>query len=152
MNRQPHADTRETIVAAAIEQVVRELRLVDVADYIAFIRLEHFACLSDLVDSAAELFFLPGTLRLGHGGEAHVDWSGSPRIVLDLEMRPSGATVYFQLTLTEHEASVVVNYVSFERPDDDPSRNTMLLEEAIEGSRIRKTEKAATANGEIVKW
>ena len=51
--------------------------MVDVADYIAFIRLEHFACLSDLVDSAAELFFMPGTLRLGHGGEAHVDWSGS---------------------------------------------------------------------------
>jgi hypothetical protein len=141
MNRQPHANTREIIVADAIQQVVRELRLVDVADYIAFIRLEHFACLSDLVDSAAELFFLPGTLRLGHGGEAHVDWGGSPRIVLDLELRPSGATVYFQLTLTEHEASVVVNYVSFERPDEDPSRNTALLEEVIERARIRKPER-----------
>ncbi|TIT58230.1 MAG: hypothetical protein E5W63_19190, partial [Mesorhizobium sp.] len=72
MNRQPHAKSREIIVASAIEQVVVELRLIDVADYIAFIRLEHFACLSDLVDSAAELFFMPGTLRLGHGGEAHV--------------------------------------------------------------------------------
>lgn len=141
MNRQPHADTREAIVATAIEQVVRELRLVDVADYIAFIRLEHFACLSDLVDSAAELFFLPGTLRLGHGGEAHVEWSGNPRIVLDLELRPSGATVYFQLTLTEHQASVVVNYVSFEHPDEDPFRNTALLREALEGARIRRTEK-----------
>ena len=141
MNRQPHADTREIIVAAAIEQVVRELRLVDVADYIAFIRLEHFACLSDLVDSAAELFFLPGTLRLGHGGEAHVDWSGNPRIVLDLELRPPGATVYFQLTLTEFEASVVVNYVSFESPNEDPSRNTVLLREAIDKACIRRTEK-----------
>lgn len=144
MNRQPHANTREIIVADAIEQVVRELRLVDVADYIAFIRLEHFACLSDLVDSAAELFFMPGTLRLGHGGEAHVEWSGSPRIVLDLELRPAGVTVYFQLTLAEHEASVVVNYVSFEHPDEDPSRNTTLLEAAIEGARIRKPEKVGT--------
>ncbi len=58
MNRQPHANSREIIVADAIEQVVGELRLIDVADYIAFIRLEHFACLSDLVDSAAELFFM----------------------------------------------------------------------------------------------
>lgn len=138
MNRQPHADTREIIVAEAIEQVVRELRLVDVADYIAFIRLEHFACLSDLVDSAAELFFLPGTLRLGHGGEAHVEWSGSPRIVLDLELRPPGATVYFQLTLSEHEAAVVVNYVAFEAPDEDPARNTALLRAALERARIRK--------------
>jgi hypothetical protein len=139
MNRQPHADTREVIVAKAIEQVVLELRLIDVADYIAFIRLEHFACLSDLVESASELFFLPGTLRLGHGGEAYVDWGDAPRIVLDLELRPRGVTVYFQLTLTEHEASVVLNYVSFEEPDADPARNTQLLETELEASRLRRT-------------
>lgn len=140
MNRQPHTLSREIIVARAIEQVVTELRLIDVADYIAFIRLEHFACLSDLVDSASELFFMPGTLRLGHGGEAHVDWSGWPRIVLDLELRPRGATVYFQLTLTENEASVVLNYVSFEKPDGDPERNTAMLEALLEDARIRRPE------------
>jgi hypothetical protein len=140
MNRQPHTSSREVIVAHAIEPVVAELRLIDVADYIAFIRLEHFACLADLVDSAAELYFMPGTLRLGHGGEAHVDWSGSPRIVLDLELRPQGATVYFQLTLAENDASVVLNYVSFEQPDEDPGRNTQMLEELLERARIRKAE------------
>ncbi|OQM77021.1 hypothetical protein [Manganibacter manganicus] len=140
MNRQPHADSREIIVAEAIRQVVHELRLVDVADYIAFIRLEHFACLADLVESAAELYFLPGAVRLGHGGEAHVDWGGAPRIVLDLELRPSGATVYFQLSLTEQEASVVVNYVSFTFPSDDPEENTARLRDAIEGARIRRSE------------
>ena len=140
MNRQPHTSSREVIVAHAIEPVVAELRLIDVADYIAFIRLEHFACLSDLVDSAAELYFMPGTLRLGHGGEAHVDWSGSPRIELDLELRPPGATVYFQLTLAEKDASVVLNYVSFEQPDEDPARNTQMLEELLERARIRKAE------------
>ena len=143
MNRQPHAKSRELIVAKAIEQVVDELRLIDVADYIAFIRLEHFACLSDLVDSAVELYFLPGTLRLGHGGEAHVDWSGSPRIVLDLELRPPGVTVYFQLTLSEERSSVAVNYVSFEKPGEDPEHNTALLETVIQEARIRRTEPLA---------
>ena len=143
MNRQPHAKSRELIVAKAIEQVVDELRLIDVADYIAFIRLEHFACLSDLVDSAVELYFLPGTLRLGHGGEAHVDWSGSPRVVLDLELRPPGVTVYFQLTLSEERSSVAVNYVSFEKPGEDPEHNTALLETVIEEARIRRTEPLA---------
>ena len=143
MNRQPHAQSRELIVAKAIEQVVDELRLIDVADYIAFIRLEHFACLSDVVDSAVELYFLPGTLRLGHGGEAHVDWSGSPRIVLDLELRPPGVTVYFQLTLSEERSSVAVNYVSFEEPGEDPEHNTALLETVIEEARIRRTEPLA---------
>ncbi|RUV99001.1 MAG: hypothetical protein EOQ64_11305 [Mesorhizobium sp.] len=143
MNRQPHANSREQIVANAIQDVVGELRLIEVADYIAFIRLEHFACLSDLVDSAAELYFQQGTLRLGHGGEAHVDWSGSPRIVLDLELRPRGVTVYFQLMLTGQGTSVIVNYVSFEKPGETPEHNTALLEDAIDEARIRRTEPLA---------
>ena len=65
---------------------------------------------------------------------------GWPRIVLDLELRPRGATVYFQLTLTENEASVVLNYVSFEKPDEDPERNTELLEALLEDARIRRPE------------
>ena len=142
MNRQPHSASREVIVAEAIKDLVGELRLVDVADYIAFIRLEHFATVSDIVDSAAELFFMPGTLKLGHGGEAHVGWTEPPRIVLDLELRPVGATVYFALSLDAFAASVEVNYVAFDRPDPDPKRNTAFLETALEGARIRKTEPA----------
>jgi hypothetical protein len=140
MNRQPHTASREAIVAEAIKDVVGELRLVDVADYIAFIRLEHFSTVSDIVDSAAELFFMPGTLKLGHGGEAHVGWAEAPRIVLDLELRPSGATVYFALSLEDARASVEVNYVSFDRPDADPLSNTAFLVDAIDRARIRKTE------------
>ena len=140
MNRQPHSACREAIVADAIKDVVGELRLVDVADYVAFIRLEHFSTVADIVDSAAELFFMPGTVRLGHGGEAHVGWSEPPRIVLDLELRPSGATVYFALSLEDEVASVEVNYVAFDRPDPDPQRNTAFLVDAIDRARIRKTE------------
>ena len=140
MNRQPHAATREVIVAEAIKEVVGELRLVDVADYIAFIRLERFATISDLVDSAAEMFLMPGTLQLGHGGEAHVSWTEPARIVLDLELRPSGATVYFALSLDAHVASVEVNYVAFDRPDENPNKNTAFLKSTLDRARIRKTE------------
>lgn len=140
MNRQPHASSREVIVADAIREVVGELRLVDVADYIAFIRMEHFSTVSDIVDSAAELYFMPGTLRLGHGGEVHAGWDEPPRIVLDMELRPSGATVYFALTMTAKQASVEVNYVAFARPDADPLANTAFLAAAVQDARIRKTE------------
>jgi len=139
MNRQSHTAAREIVVANAIGSVVKELRLVDAADYIAFIRLEHFACISDIVDSAAELYFMPRTLRLGNGGEAHVSWGEAPRIVLDLELRPRGATVYFALTMAGEEASVEVNYVAFDAPDADPDANTAFLEAAIEHARIRPT-------------
>lgn len=143
MIRQSHSTAREMIVAEAIGELVSELRLVDVADYIAFIRLEHYACIADIVDSAAELYFMPGTLRLGNGGEAHAAWDAVPRIELDLELRPRGATVYFTLGLAATEASVEVNYVAFEEADPDPDRNTAFLHSAIEGARIRRSVSAA---------
>lgn len=143
MNRQPHSSTREIIVANAIREVVSELRLVDVCDYIAYIRLERFASVADLVDSAAELFFHPGTLKLGHGAEAHVAWTGAPRIVLDLELRPAGVSVYFALTLSAKHAAVEVNYVAFDQPSADPIENNAFLEAALEKSRIRKSEPIA---------
>ncbi|MFU0505494.1 hypothetical protein [Pseudaminobacter sp. NGMCC 1.201702] len=139
MNRQPHASTREIIVADAIQEVVSELRLVDVADYIAFIRLEHFACIADLVESAAELYFMPRVLRVGNGGEARVDWAEPPCIVLDLELRPQGATVYFALTLTAAHAAVEVNYVAFDKPHPDPEVNTAYLRAALQRSKICRT-------------
>lgn len=142
MNRQPHSSTREMIVAKAIEGVVAELRLVDIADYVAFIRLEHFASISDIVDSAAELYFMPGTLRLGHGGEAHIGWSGAARIVLDLELRPRGVTVYFSLSLGETHAGVEVNYVAFDAPADDPELNSRFLEDSLQSARIAKSKAA----------
>ncbi|SMH51935.1 hypothetical protein [Mesorhizobium australicum] len=139
MIRQPHTTSREALVANAIQEVVSELRMVDVVDYIAFIRMERFGNISDLVESAAELYFMPGTLKLGHGGEAQVAWSSPPKIVLDLELRPSGATVYFSLTLTDEYAGIEVNYVSFDMPDPDPGVNTRRLEDGLERARIRKT-------------
>ena len=140
MIRQSHTDARELIVSEAIQPVVHELRMIEVADYIAFIRLEHFASISDLVDSAAELFFMPGTVRLGNGGDAIVGWAEAPRILLDLELRPRGATVYFTLSLADRMASVQVNYVSFDKPDPCPEKNTAFLRQAVEAAKIRKTE------------
>ena len=140
MDRQPHSLHREIVVAEAIKEVVSELRLVDLADYVAFIRLEQFANVADLVDSAAELYFIPGTLKLGNGGEVHLGWSGQPKVVLDLELKPSGAKVYFTLSLTDEHASVDVNYVSFDRPSPDPDKNTAILEAVLADARIRKTQ------------
>lgn len=139
MIRQAHALDREVIVADAIKEVVSELRMVDVADYVAFVRLESMANLADIVSSAAELYLMPGTLALGHGATVDVDWDTAPRICLDLELRPSGATVFFNLHLAAESASVDVNYVGFDQPSEDPDANTAFLGEALEKARIRKT-------------
>lgn len=143
MNRQPFSSAREVIVAEAIKEVVSELRMIDVSDYIAFMRLERFASVADLVETAAELYFHPGTLRLGHGGEARVSWSELPQIVLDLELRPQGANVYFNLILTDDHAAVQVNYVAFDEPSADPMANNAFLEAAIASCRLSKAAPAA---------
>jgi hypothetical protein len=139
MNRQAHSTVREVMVANAIREVVSELRMVDVCDYIAFIRMGHLANLADLVDSAAERYFMPGALRLGHGGDVQLDWGEEPRIALDLELRPHGATVYFTLTLAAQTAAVDVNYVAFDEPSATPDENTAYLDGALENARIRRT-------------
>ncbi|CAG0967314.1 MAG: hypothetical protein F9K19_16695 [Rhizobiaceae bacterium] len=137
MIRQPHTAVREMIVAKAIEEVASELRLVDIADYVAYIRLERFAAIADIVDSASELFFMPGTLCFGHGGSANVDWSGNPEILLDMQLKPGGVTVYFTLKLANLTAAVDVNYVAFEESSDDPEENSRFLETAIAAARLK---------------
>lgn len=139
MIRQPHTAAREVIVAKAIEEVASELRLVDVVDYVAYIRLEHFSTVADIVESAAELYFLPGTVSFGHGGEARVGWSGEPEILLDMQLKPQGVIVYLTLKLTDRTAAVTVNYVSFDESSDDPAENTRFLEVALEAARLRRT-------------
>jgi hypothetical protein len=138
MNRQPHSSAREIIVASVLREVVSELRMVDVADYIAFIRLEQHGNLADLVDSAAELYLMPGTLGFGHGGDVNVGWTGEPTITLDLQLKPRGATIYFALKMSALKASVEVNYVSFEDPSPDPAENTRFLAATLEESRIHR--------------
>ena len=145
MNRQAHSAVREILVAEAIRDIVSELRMVEVCDYIAFLRMGHLANLADLVDSSAERFFMPGTLKLGHGGDVQLDWDSEPRIKLDLELRPRGATVYFTLTLAARTAAVDVNYVAFETPATAPDDNTAFLQAAIEDARIHKTDRVGHA-------
>ncbi len=69
------SNEREAIIAENIREVVAELRLVDPADYIAFIRCELFANIADIVASATELYFFP--VRLNWAMVANFTATGS---------------------------------------------------------------------------
>jgi hypothetical protein len=60
-------------LGTAFEPVAAELRLVDVADFIAYIHAEKFANIQDIVNSSVELFFKPGTFRLGRGIQTRLE-------------------------------------------------------------------------------
>ena len=132
MKKCPFSEQREKLVAEAITPVASELRLLDAADLISLLRFERFGNLSDLVASAAELYFLPGTVRFGAGGDYKLEWGSEPEIVLDLEIKPPGVTVYAQ------NAGVEINHISFQQPSPDPDENTAFLERSLNSARFKK--------------
>ncbi len=138
MRRQPHSTERERIIAEAIGGMVKELRLVDPLDYAAFLRLDLHANIEEIVASAAELYFAPGFIGTGQGGQVNLTWDSAPEIDLDLVMRPAGVAVHFVLRLKADSAEIRLAYLSFESPSNDPAENTQFLRSAIAKYAIGK--------------
>jgi hypothetical protein len=135
MKKCPYSAQREQILAKAISPVASELRLIDVADLISLLRFEYYSSIADLVASAAELYFLPGTVNFGLGGDYRLDWGGPPEVTLDLEIKPQGVTVYAKLVLAERHAAVEINHIAFQDPSSDPDENTAMLARNLEDAR-----------------
>lgn len=132
---------REQIIAEAIAPFAAELRLVNVEHYIAFMVLERYAFIADIVKSSAELHFAPGFLELGHGGDVRLDWDSQPSITLDLIMRSAGLTACFSLTMTGGTAGIELRYIAFSAPASCARANTVFLRQSIAANCIEKPAK-----------
>lgn len=121
----------EKIIADAMRPVASELRLIDAADLIALLRFERHAELSDLVSSAAELYFMPGTVVLGSGGDYRLEWRGEPQIVLDLELRLKGLIAYLRLYLEDETGGIEINHIAFDHGPRDPEEDVAFLANAL---------------------
>lgn len=137
MKQNPFSAEQEKIIADAICTVASELRLVDVADLISMLRFERHGDLADLVASAAEMYFLPGTIKLGIGGDYYLDWGGQPRVVLDLEIRPRKVTIYARLVLEQDCGGIEINHIAFDEPLENPEDNTSVLAESLRAAAFR---------------
>lgn len=144
MKKCPYSQKREAILAEAISPVAAELRLLDAADLISLLKFECYGNLVDLVASAAELYFLPGTVNFGLGGDFKLDWDSHPVITLDLEIKPRGVTVYAQLILEADHAGVSINHITFQNPSEDPEENTTFLVESLRDASFIKDFKCLT--------
>lgn len=138
MLKQPrnYALEREMALAEGLRDVASELRLIEAADLIAFIRTEQFGNIATLVASSAECYFLPGTLKFGNSGDINVRWGGAPVVNLDMEFQNLGVNVYFRLQLEALQAGVEITYISFDASAPDPDANTRRLVEAIADARV----------------
>jgi hypothetical protein len=145
MKKCPFSAQREKIVADAIGPVATELRLIDAADLISHLRFERFGNLADLVSSAAELYFLPGTVQFGSGGDYRLDWDCEPEVVLDLEIRPQGVSIYAQLVLCKSHAGVEIHHIAFQQPSFSSEEDTAFLERSLANARFKKNASAMVA-------
>lgn len=131
MKKTQYSATRVEILERHLTEVIKDLLLVDVADYIAFIRCELFGNIADIVNSATELTFYPNTLTFGHGGEYSLDWNLAPIVTLDLEFRNMGVNAYFRLILSAHSTEIDLHHLRFAEAGRSPAENTALLEAAF---------------------
>lgn len=136
--RNKHAVERERLIADAIKEVAAELRLVDVVDYVAFLRMDQLGNIADLVESSSQLYLAPGTLRFGNGGDVNLSWGTVPTIDLDMEFRSQGIEVHFKLSLAATNATVQITYIAFAEPDERPEANTVRLQTAVDAARLKR--------------
>jgi hypothetical protein len=136
MKKTQYSAARVEIISGHLAEVIEDLRLVDVADYIAFIRCELFGNIADIVNSATELTFYPDTLTFGLGGEYKLDWNSTPQVMLDLEFSNMGVNAYFRLTLSANSTEIDLHHVRFAETGRSPSDNTSLLAAAFENARL----------------
>ncbi|QDG77816.1 hypothetical protein [Labrenzia sp. PHM005] len=128
---------RQTAIAETLTGFIEDLKLVDVLDFAAYIRLEQHANIADLVKTSAELFFKEDTLRYSMAGQADLDWATRPQIKLDLEFLNKGVWIYFTVILASPDNSVTVSYVEVPDAGGDPVRETELMLEALKDARLK---------------
>lgn len=129
------AQEREKVLAEGMKEVAAELRLIDVADFVAFIRTERYGNIRTLVNAATEMYFKPGTICFGPAGHVELRWDGAPSISLDMEFRHHEVDVFFRLLLENAQAGIDIHYASFGGAPDS-NDNTFRLASAIADARI----------------
>ena len=136
MRKTAHSAEHEKIVAEALSPVASELRMIDAADLVSLLRYERWGNISDLVSSAAELYFLPGTVNFGTSGEYRLDWDRKPEILLDHEIKPEGVTIYAKLSLADVQAGLEIDHIAFHRPVADLETETKFLARTLSEARF----------------
>ena|SRR5262245_49484774 len=131
-----YTEERERVLADGIREVASELRLIDAVDFVAYIRTEQFANISNLVSSSTELYFKPDTIRFGLSGDVDLQWGGTPTVSLDMEFHHMKVNVYFRLMLEALQAGIEIDYITFDDGSPDPDANTQRLIEAIAAARL----------------
>jgi hypothetical protein len=128
---------REALLADTVKGFASELQIIDPSDLVAYLRLERFANLNDLIQSSMEMYFKPGRFRFGYGGECFVTWSEPAKVSLDMEFVDADVSVQFRLLLGDRMCGVSVDQIRFNDGTANAEANTLRLEAALKDSLLQ---------------
>jgi hypothetical protein len=131
-----HSQVREKIVGESVRHVAADLRLIDLADLVSYLKTGQIASVGALVQASIELSFKPDTLRFGHAGDVHLEWGAPPGVSLDMEFHHLAVHVYFRLFLEAAQAGVEITYISFDGESPGPELNTEHLQDALRDATL----------------
>ncbi|MGI9355221.1 MAG: hypothetical protein ACR2PF_08715 [Rhizobiaceae bacterium] len=123
-------------IAEAIKPVLRELRLVDAADYIAYLRFEQHQHVTDIFVSSTEQFFAPGFLTYRETGTASVSWSKLPLIRLEAGLSTPNASYRFAIHMRDEAANIEM--LAIDMPKDQQNELLDSVEELRRAILINK--------------
>lgn len=125
----------EQALTHALMDVACELRLIDIADIVAYVRGDRMGNLFDLVSSSIELYFRPGTLNFACMAEVRSSWAKPPLVEFELDFACDGVAANFNLGLDPWTFSVELRRLRF---SGDASAETSLprFAAALEKARI----------------
>ena len=136
-----HAEPRhlahEEIIANAMVDVAKELRLADLSELVLLIRSEQAANIADLVNSSSELFFRSGTLRYALSAACEFRWESAPTVRLDMEFRNAKVCAFFSLIIGRKRAGVQIAEILFDDEALDEAEKSRRLLAAIEEARLQ---------------
>ncbi|KAA0972311.1 hypothetical protein FPY71_04225 [Aureimonas fodinaquatilis] len=127
---------RERLLAFALREVIAELRLVDVADYIAFLRMEAMGNISDILESSCQLHLKAGALSFSNGGDIQVNWNRPPVVELDMRLLEAATDVHFRLIMAEGKSAVRIDHFPKLSDNETDTGQTRRLIEVLEAVRL----------------
>lgn len=126
---------RESALAIAMEEVATELRLVDLLDLVAFVRLEQFANIEHIINSSTEVHFRPNVLRFSQVADADLDWDGNPKLSFGMIFDYGGVKIYFRLLIMRENAAVEIDFIDILNPSDCAAENTHRIRHMMNSAR-----------------
>jgi hypothetical protein len=139
---------RARILGEALEGFAAELRLIDIADLVAFIRTDNHPNLGDLINSSLELHFRPDLFRYGWGADVRLRWGEPAVLFFDMEFRHLGVTVLFRLALESTRSFVTLHYVALQDPLPRGTDNTNRIAAAIADAKLPPGRRRRATDGD----